>query len=174
MRLHERTIPGVPIPATLALSACGIIIASSFVVGGLLGVIQSATEESVVDGSSQCDRTDPRRQSDHGASTESFFRKIDLLHPQGTEKTDPAHASSTTTRGEGTSADTTTSSSTKRALQIRGTGDSWNPWQRGLLREWQEGQSRGLDRRCGCSQDQQSVQHSPRVEARRIRSQSFR
>lgn len=48
MRLHERIIPGVPIPATLALSACGIIIASSFVVGGLLGIIQSATEESVV------------------------------------------------------------------------------------------------------------------------------
>ena len=48
MRLHERTIPGVPIPATLALSACGIIIASSFVVGGVLGVVQSATEDSVV------------------------------------------------------------------------------------------------------------------------------
>ena len=48
MRLHERTIPGVPIPATLALSACGIIIASSFVVGGIIGIVQSATEDSVL------------------------------------------------------------------------------------------------------------------------------
>ena len=48
MRLQERTIPGIPVPVTLAMSACGLIIASGFVIGGILGVVHSATEEKVM------------------------------------------------------------------------------------------------------------------------------
>ena len=48
MKLHERTIPGLPIPVTLAMSACGLIIASGFVIGGILGVVHSAMEDRVV------------------------------------------------------------------------------------------------------------------------------
>ena len=47
MRLHERNIPGLPVPVTLAISACGVIIASGFLIGGVIGVVQSAAESSV-------------------------------------------------------------------------------------------------------------------------------
>merc|ERR1711965_128618 len=87
-------------------------------------------------GSSQCDWKDPRRQSDHVAITESFFRKIDLLHSKGTTKTEPSQASPAATGGKGTSPDPTTTTSTKRAIQIRRPGDSWNSRKRSLLRKW--------------------------------------
>jgi len=48
MKLHERKIFGVPVPTTLVLSTCGIIIGSSFIIGGALGVIKSTTEDSVL------------------------------------------------------------------------------------------------------------------------------
>ncbi|MED5508630.1 MAG: hypothetical protein VX684_12445, partial [Planctomycetota bacterium] len=47
MRIHERSIPGLKIPASLAISVVALVTASTFMIGSMMLVVGSLTESSV-------------------------------------------------------------------------------------------------------------------------------